>query len=64
MKNEIILFENFRNQAREAEPKDYDINKAPMRDLGKATYHRIGNVTDGVSQHHSRNCNLYALKLY
>ncbi len=36
-----------RHQAREAEPKDYDISKHPQRDLCKATYNRIGNVTDG-----------------
>ena len=37
-----------RHQAREAEPKDYDINRNEERDLGKATYKRIGNVTQGV----------------
>lgn len=36
------------HQAREAEPKDYDLNKHPTRDLCKATYDRIGNVTDGT----------------
>lgn len=35
------------HQAREAEPKDYDLNQHDERDLGKATYKRIGNVTDG-----------------
>ncbi|CAH1774853.1 unnamed protein product [Owenia fusiformis] len=35
------------HQARESEPKDYDISKAPERDLCKATYGRIGNVTKG-----------------
>ena len=40
----------FRHQAREAEPKEYDINRSHERDLCKATYKRIGNVTDGVSQ--------------
>ena len=44
-----IIFISFRHQAREAEPKDYDLNKAPYRDLCNATYNRIGNVTDGVS---------------
>lgn len=41
-----ILNSNW-HQAREAEPKDYDLNKDPVRDLCKASYHRIGNVTDG-----------------
>ncbi|XP_013398605.1 protein C9orf135 [Lingula anatina] len=35
------------HQAREAEPKDFDISKTERRDLSKATYKRIGNVTDG-----------------
>ncbi|XP_064607092.1 LOW QUALITY PROTEIN: cilia- and flagella-associated protein 95-like [Liolophura sinensis] len=35
------------DQARESEPKDYDINTSPVRDLCKATYTRIGSVTDG-----------------
>lgn len=35
------------HQAREAESKDYDINRDPERNLCKATYGRIGNVTDG-----------------
>jgi len=35
------------HQAREAEPKDYDLNKAPIRDLCNSTYDRIGNATDG-----------------
>ncbi|KAK7489500.1 hypothetical protein BaRGS_00019299 [Batillaria attramentaria] len=41
-----ILNSNW-HQARESEPKDYDLNRAPERDLSKASYHRIGNVTDG-----------------
>lgn len=36
------------HQAREAEPKEYDLSKDPVRDLCKATYHRIGNITDGT----------------
>uniref|UniRef100_A0A2C9M6C4 Uncharacterized protein n=1 Tax=Biomphalaria glabrata TaxID=6526 RepID=A0A2C9M6C4_BIOGL len=36
-----------RHQAREAEPKDYDMNKHPIRSLAFSTYKRIGNVTDG-----------------
>lgn len=36
-----------RHQARENEPRDYDMNKDDVRDLGLATYKRIGNVTDG-----------------
>ncbi|XP_070555395.1 cilia- and flagella-associated protein 95-like [Ptychodera flava] len=36
------------HQAREAEPKDYEINKEPpKRNLHNATYNRIGDVTDG-----------------
>jgi len=35
------------HQARQAEPKDYDLNKNPTRTMTKATYERIGNVTDG-----------------
>lgn len=35
------------HQARESEPKDFDISKTATRDLSKATYRRIGNVTDG-----------------
>jgi len=35
------------HQAREAEPKDYDLNTAPRRDLCTATYMRIGDNTDG-----------------
>lgn len=34
------------HQARQAEPKDYDINKAPKRDLKKATYDRLAHYTD------------------
>lgn len=35
------------HQARQAEPKDYDINKDPTRTMTLSTYNRIGNVTDG-----------------
>jgi len=35
------------HQAREAEPKDYDMNKAPVRNLSRSTYRLIGNVTEG-----------------
>lgn len=35
------------HQARESEPKDYDISKHETRDLCKATYERIGDVTNG-----------------
>merc|ERR1712168_1564938 len=35
------------HQAREAEPKDYDLNLDAQRDLTKSTYSRIGDVTDG-----------------
>ncbi|KAH9496294.1 hypothetical protein Btru_018042 [Bulinus truncatus] len=35
------------HQAREAEPKDYDMNKHPVRSLAFSTYKRLGNVTDG-----------------
>nr|CAB3227249.1 uncharacterized protein C9orf135-like [Phallusia mammillata] len=39
------------HQAREAEPKDYDINKYPVppgRNLHNTTYERIGNSKDGL----------------
>ncbi|XP_038057809.1 protein C9orf135-like [Patiria miniata] len=36
------------HQAREAEPKDYDINnESEKKDLHRTTYKRIGNITDG-----------------
>ena len=40
-----------RHAAREAEPKDYDVSTSSDgdRDLLRATYNRIGNITDGVS---------------
>ena len=38
-----------RHEAREAEPKDTNINKARRRDMFRSTYNRIGNVTDGVT---------------
>ncbi|KAK7100838.1 cilia- and flagella-associated protein 95-like [Littorina saxatilis] len=41
-----ILNSNW-HQARESEPKDYNISQDPVRDLTIATYNRIGNVTDG-----------------
>ena len=48
----IHLYVAYRHQAREAEPKDYDIKdyQPQKRNLHNSTYHRIGNVTDGVSQ--------------
>ncbi|KAL3867642.1 hypothetical protein ACJMK2_040516 [Sinanodonta woodiana] len=51
------------NQAREAEPKEYNISKGPIRDLCKSTYKRIGNVTDGsipstTYQDHASQTNL------
>ncbi|XP_072170244.1 cilia- and flagella-associated protein 95-like [Diadema setosum] len=54
------------HQAREAEPKDYDINKfdSPLdRKLHHTTYKRIGNVTDGsfpqtTTQYHLEQANL------
>jgi len=35
------------HQARQSEPKDYDINRDPTRTMTISTYSRIGNVTDG-----------------
>ncbi|XP_059144331.1 cilia- and flagella-associated protein 95-like [Physella acuta] len=35
------------HQARESEPKDYDLNKHPIRTMSFSTYKRIGNDTDG-----------------
>lgn len=45
-----MLLNFIRHQAREAEPKDYDIKdyQPQKRNLHNSTYHRIGNVTDGV----------------
>ena len=37
-----------RHAAREAEPKDYDLSKDPVRDLKIATYKHIAAVTDVV----------------
>ena len=41
-----------RHADREAEPKNYDVTKSDIdeRDLLRATYDRIGNITDGVSK--------------
>jgi len=36
------------HQAREAEPKDYDMNKADVRDLRKSTYKQIGTISDSL----------------
>ena len=46
---------SFRHQAREAEPKDYDMKEhdPEKRHLHLSTYNRVGNVTDGVS---IKNC--------
>ena len=40
-----------RHADREAEPKNYDVTKSDIdeRDLLRATYNRIGNITDGVN---------------
>ncbi|KAJ8306102.1 hypothetical protein KUTeg_016647 [Tegillarca granosa] len=51
------------HQAREAEPKDYDFSRDSERDLCKATYQRIGNVTNGslpqtTYQDHAAQTNL------
>lgn len=48
MHKHIYIFQ-YRHQAREAEPKDYDISLAPTRDLHKATYQSFGNATNKVS---------------
>ena len=39
-----------RHADREAEPKNYDICKKEETDLLRATYNRIGDVTDGVRE--------------
>jgi len=41
-----ILFR--RHQARESEPKDYNISTDPVRNLKRATYDRLASITDGV----------------
>ena len=33
----------FRHQARESEPKDYDLSESEVRDLCKSTYRRFGD---------------------
>lgn len=49
MKCVVVRFAyDFRHQAREAEPKEYNLNRNDERDLSKASYKRLGNVTDGV----------------
>lgn len=45
----LLFFYDCRHQAREAEPKDYDINRSDTRNLCNASYKRIGDFTDGVS---------------
>lgn len=47
--DKCLLFN--RHADREAEPKNYDVTKSDIdeRDLLRATYNRIGNITDGVS---------------
>ena len=37
-----------RHQARESEPKDYNISTDPVRNLKRATYDRLASITDGV----------------
>ena len=37
-----------RQQARESEPKDYNISTDPVRNLKRATYDRLASITDGV----------------
>lgn len=34
------------HQAREAEPKDYDLSKAPVRDLRQSSYKQLGTVSN------------------
>ena len=41
-------FTSHRHADREAEPKNYDVCKSDERNLLRATYDRIGNITDGV----------------
>uniref|UniRef100_A0A0B6Z507 Uncharacterized protein n=1 Tax=Arion vulgaris TaxID=1028688 RepID=A0A0B6Z507_9EUPU len=36
------------HQARQAEPKDYDLSKHDVRSMNLSTYNRIGNITDGT----------------
>jgi hypothetical protein len=36
------------HQAREAEPKDYDMNHAPVRDLRMSTYKHLGTVSNSL----------------
>lgn len=49
VKNLILCI--YRHQSREAEPKDYDVNEAPLgkKNLCHSTYRRFGNVSSEVS---------------
>ncbi|PVD23437.1 hypothetical protein C0Q70_16706 [Pomacea canaliculata] len=54
------------HQAREAEPKDHDLNHEPKRNLHRSTYNRMATVTDGslpktTYQEHSRQIELKPL---
>ncbi|XP_067928714.1 cilia- and flagella-associated protein 95-like isoform X2 [Watersipora subatra] len=42
----VVLNSNW-HQARESEPKDYEISTAPVRNLKRATYDRLASITDG-----------------
>lgn len=43
----VVLNSNW-HQARESEPKDFDVSTAPVRNLKRATYNRLASVTDGM----------------
>jgi Domain of unknown function (DUF4572) len=38
----------YRHQAREGEPRDYDLSHDPVRDLRKSTYRHLGTVSTTV----------------
>lgn len=39
----------FRHQAREGEPRDYDLSSDPVRDLRRSTYQHLGVASAAVS---------------
>lgn len=52
----MISFDIFRHQKREAEPKDNDLNKIPVRNMHISTYKHV--ATDGEVGHREENISL------
>ena len=40
------MSKNYRHQARESEPKDFDVNTAEKRSLHSSTYKYLGGLPD------------------